>query len=254
MLLKGKWVLVKQESSLWWHVLRWGEVIWPTAGTVYVSNVSWNATCDLCRRENTKDWGLGRMHVKIIPFMLYSSCITSARKSLENAKQWWVILLNLSQHRYWGHLGVESWHHEISVGATRASHSMPQSVHEGRSGADLPLQDFTSSWSLPPCSPSLRHMGSPTPMQPPPSTPGPTDPHGPPVSAFPAAPCTAAAWSQRRREKVAWRVMAHAYTGVKKMKGNLYHIAEQPPVQISKKEFTLGLGGTSRLVYWHVWR
>lgn len=52
------------------------------------------------------------MHVKIIPFMLYSSCITSARKSLENAKQWWVIAPNLSRHGYQGPLGVESYYQE----------------------------------------------------------------------------------------------------------------------------------------------
>lgn len=42
------------------------------------------------------------------------------------------------------------------------------------------------------------------------SMPGPTDSHGPLVSALPVPPCTAATWSQRRKEKVAWRVVARA--------------------------------------------
>lgn len=80
------------------------------------------------------------MHVKLRPFTLYSCCIIYDRKSLENAKQCWVILLNLSQHGYWGLLWVESYH-EISH-ATRTSHSLSKSVHAGRSGADLPLPEL----------------------------------------------------------------------------------------------------------------
>lgn len=53
------------------------------------------------------DWGLCRMHMKLRPLTLCSSCIIHARKSLENAKQCWVIPLNPSQHGYWGLLGVE---------------------------------------------------------------------------------------------------------------------------------------------------
>lgn len=111
MLLKGKWVLVKQESLLWWHVLRWGEVIWPVAGPVYVRNVSWNATCVLCRGENTKDSGLCRIHVKIICFTLYFSCITSARKKglrMQSSGGWshW-ICHSMDNGVFWG------WNHGI---------------------------------------------------------------------------------------------------------------------------------------------
>lgn len=157
MLLKGKWVLVKQESLLWWHVLRWGEVIWPVAGPVYVRNVSWNAMCVLCRGENTKDSGLCRIHVKIICFTLYFSCITSARKKglrMQSSGGWshW-ICHSMDNGVFWG------WNHGIMkyLLAQRASHFLSQSVYAGGSGADPPLHGFTSSWSLPPCSPSLQH-------------------------------------------------------------------------------------------------
>ena len=245
MLLKGKWVLVKQELLLWWHVLRWGEVIWHTAGSAYVSKVSWNATCDLCRRENTKDLGLCRMCVKIIPFMMYSSCITSARKTLR-----------MQSNGGWSHwtchnmdigclLAVESWYHEISVGTTRASHSLSQSVHAGRSEADLPLQVFTSSWSLPLCSPSLRH--------------GISNPHatialhttihqlpwtssiGIPSAALHS--CCVVPEEEGEGSAMGDGPCLHVWRRLRETSAT--EQSWQPPVQISKKAFTLGLQGTS---------
>lgn len=193
------------------------------AGTAYVSNIAWNTMCDLCRRENAKDWGLCRMHVKVIPSVWYSSCITSARISLENAKQWWVMPLNPSQHGYWGLLGVESWYHEICWWWNR-SISLLASIC-------LCRKEWAPAGVLC-CALPAWDTGSLTPMQALPFTLGPTGSQGPVVPAFPAVLC-AAAWSQKRKKKAAGRVM---------------------PTQVCINwRFTLGEGETgSRLVYWHI--
>lgn len=202
MLLKGKWVLVKQESLLWWHVLRWGEVIWPVAGPVYVRNVSWTATCVLCRGENTKDSGLCRIHVKIINFTLYFSCITSARKAalkMQSSGGWshW-ICHSMDNGVFWGWnngvmkylLGQKSISLYISLCSRRMKWGRltPAWLH-------LQLKFATMLPLLVTC------MGSPTPMQPLPSMPGPTDLHGPLVLTFPAVSCRAACGARGGRRR-----------------------------------------------------
>lgn len=55
MLLKGEWVCEAGVITLMARAqVQVGNL---THGCVCVSTVPWNATCDLCRRENTTDWG-----------------------------------------------------------------------------------------------------------------------------------------------------------------------------------------------------
>lgn len=223
MLLKGKWVFVKQESLVWWQVLRCKLVIWPTAGSV----VAMYPEMPPVISAGGRTLQTGALQNACETQTFYTVFFLHYRKSLENAKQRWVIPMKLSQHEYWGLLGVESWYHEVSLGAIRASHSLSKSVHAGRSGADLTVPELESATmpSLPEKLVSDPHWAT--------TLHGRT--HQPLVWAFPVAPCTAAAW-RGEAGRVEGDGPCHAHRGEWREACATQQI-QQPWVPISNKTF-----------------
>lgn len=136
-LLKSKCVIVKLESLLQWHALRWGQVIWPArlvgerypaTGTAHFSSLLWNATCDLWRKY-CRLWALQNAcenNTFHTVYTLYSICQKKSweckvmmGESIEPITVW---ILGVF---FWGGKeGLISRYQKICVGAITASHCL----------------------------------------------------------------------------------------------------------------------------------
>lgn len=209
MLLKGKRVFVKQESLLWWHVLRCKLVIWPTAGSVLAVYPEMPPVVSAGERILQTGgftecmWNSDLLH-----------CILPALHMPEKA-------LRMQSSAGWSHWTCYNMDTEVCWGCNHdiMKYLLVQQEHlilclnlfmqEGV-GQIYPCQSFASSWSLPRCPPSLRKLVCELSLSAH-STAGVTNPRGPLVCAFPVAPARLLPGEERQ---VGWRVMAPAmHTG-----------------------------------------